>query len=83
MVESGTPQPQSGDSGRAPAGGDENARAQRAQRWIYVGATVTTLGICLSLTQAKDIAGPITMIGLASALIGLHRFGRSGADRPA
>lgn len=50
-----------------------------AERWITPGAVATSVGIILCFTEARDFGGLVTVCGLAACLIGLHRYGRSGA----
>jgi hypothetical protein len=54
------------------------ARVRNARRLVAVGATLSTLGIALSLDSAVGLAGAVTVCGLATSLFGLHRIGRLG-----
>gem|GEM_PF-2775042 len=54
-------------------------REKSAERWISRGATLAIAGIILSAAVQSPIGGVLTLIGLAAGIIGLHRYGRSGA----
>lgn len=49
---------------------------------IKVAAVATTVGIALAVAGDNDIARWFVVVGLALLVVGLHRFGRLGADAP-
>jgi hypothetical protein len=53
-----------------------------ARSILAVGATVALLGIALSAGGSPEFGSWVTITGLLLLLVGLHRFGRSGADEP-
>jgi hypothetical protein len=57
---------------------DRSAPARSARRLVAVGATLSALGIALSLDSAVGVAGAVTVCGLVATVIGLHRIGRLG-----
>lgn len=53
-------------------------RARNAEKWIVTGTTLASVGIALCLTELRDLGGTVALVGLSVAIVGLHRFGRSG-----
>lgn len=41
---------------------------------------MAVVGIVLSATTQSPVGGAMTLLGLAAAIVGLHRYGRSGAE---
>jgi hypothetical protein len=63
---------------------EERAREQRIRRLLAVGASTAAVGIALSLNASSGVeilAATVTLLGVAAAMLGLHRFGRTGTDR--
>jgi hypothetical protein len=56
------------------------ARTERTL--LSAGVSVALLGIAMSTGEATSVAGILTVGGLVTTIIGLHRFGRSGPDAP-
>jgi hypothetical protein len=48
---------------------------------LLAGAAATPVGIAVALVIDPAIGGVVVLVGAAAALLGLHRFGRSGVDR--
>jgi hypothetical protein len=63
------------ETSRAP---ESPAQVRGARRLVAVGATLSALGIALSLDSAVGFAGAVTVCGLLATLVGLHRIGRLG-----
>jgi len=57
--------------------------ARAEGRLLATGATLTVLGIAMSTGELGTVAGMLTVGGLLTILVGLHRFGRTGPDGPA
>ena len=51
-------------------------------RLLKGAALLGPIGVALSLVGPQWVGGLITVVGLALALWALHRFGRTGPDRP-
>lgn len=47
---------------------------------LKVAGTTTVVGIALAASGDEDLARWLTLIGLIAMVVGLHRFGRLGAD---
>lgn len=60
----------------------EKALILQATRLILVGSTLATLGLALSLTEARTWSGWPFLLGLLLAATGLHKYGRSGSSPP-
>lgn len=65
------------DQATKPAG-----RERRAGLFIRVGAGASAAGIALAAAGDEAIARWLTLGGLLVLVLGLHRFGRLGADPP-
>ncbi|MCA9631174.1 MAG: hypothetical protein KC766_26105 [Myxococcales bacterium] len=52
------------------------------RRVLAVGATLTLLGIALSVTASQALGAWLTVGALLVMLYGLHRLGRLGPDEP-
>jgi uncharacterized membrane protein HdeD (DUF308 family) len=63
-------------------GAGRAARVSGAAQLLIVGAIGICAGIALSVTESEDVGAVLTLVGLALLLLGLHRFGRLGADPP-
>lgn len=50
---------------------------------LAAGATLTMVGIALAVGERQDVAFWFAATGVLLTIVGLHMFGRSGADRPA
>jgi hypothetical protein len=61
---------------------DRAVRTQRARRWLTVGAFGLLTGIALSAVGQGPVGGWIAVAAAAAMVIGLHTFGRLGADPP-
>jgi hypothetical protein len=48
---------------------------------ILGGCVLLLLGAGLSLTVSADVGSGFMLVGVVIAVHGLHRFGRTGADR--
>ena len=57
-----------------------NAYSER--RLLAAGATLTVVGIAMSTGEAASLASVLTLGGLLSLIVGLHRFGRTDPDQP-
>ena len=57
-----------------------NAYSER--RLLAAGATLAVVGIAMSTGEAASLASVLTLGGLLSLIVGLHRFGRTGPDQP-
>ena len=57
-----------------------SAPVTTTRRLLALAAAATLFGIALSATGAPAVSF-LTVAGLSAMVIGLHRFGRSGADR--
>jgi hypothetical protein len=51
-------------------------------RLLKGAAVLGPLGVASSLLGPEWVGGPLTLAGLCLGLWALHRFGRSGPDRP-
>jgi hypothetical protein len=69
------------DTGGAEFGPGEHA-AKQARTLLSVGVFATLLGIAASAGEPSLISSVMTIAGLLLTIAGLHRFGRSGPDRP-
>jgi hypothetical protein len=49
---------------------------------IRAAALLAAAGVGLSITEYSDTAKWLAIVGVLLMIIGLHRFGRSGADEP-
>ena len=49
---------------------------------LAVGLSVTLIGIALSATENASLGSWLVIVGLIALVFGLHRFGRTGPDRP-
>jgi hypothetical protein len=47
---------------------------------LVVGASLTVLGLGLSVSVSEAAGAGFTIVGSALCVFGLHRFGRTGAD---
>jgi hypothetical protein len=47
---------------------------------LKVATTTAVVGIALAASGDEDLARWLTLIGLVAMVVGLHRFGRLGAD---
>jgi hypothetical protein len=56
--------------------------ARSDRRLLAGGATLTVFGIAMSTGELDSVAGLLTIGGLLCSIVGLHRFGRTGADQP-
>jgi hypothetical protein len=54
--------------------------AQSERRLLAAGATLSVFGIAMSTGDLASLASVITLGGLLLVIVGLHRFGRTGAD---
>jgi hypothetical protein len=54
--------------------------SRRERSLLAIGAGATVFGIALSVGQESSVASVMTLLGLLSLIVGLHRFGRSGPD---
>lgn len=59
------------------------SHAYSERRLLAAGATLTVFGIAMSTGEAASLASVLTIGGLLSLIVGLHRFGRTGPDQPA
>lgn len=57
-------------------------RERQAGMLIRVGACASAAGIALAAAGDESIARWLTLGGLLVLVLGLHRFGRLGAERP-
>lgn len=57
-------------------------QATSARTLLSVGAGAALLGVAMSVGQSTLVASLLTLGGLLTTLVGLHRFGRSGPDQP-
>ncbi len=55
-----------------------NEREARARRAIAGGVILTFIGVAFITTGSKLTGGPITLVGWAALLFGIHSFGRLG-----
>jgi hypothetical protein len=58
------------------------SQAHAERRLLAAGATLTVFGIAMSTGELASIASVLTLGGLLLVILGLHRFGRTGPDRP-
>ena len=66
-----------------PADPAERRRREASTRTLLGAAGVTTVaGVALAATGDASISRFLTLGGLALLVVGLHRFGRLGADPP-
>lgn len=56
------------------------AQVRGARRLLATGASLTALGILLSLGSRSGFASVMTVVGLALLVWSLHRVGRLGPD---
>ena len=49
---------------------------------IRAAALLAAAGVGLSITEYADTAKWFAIVGVLLMIVGLHRFGRSGADEP-
>ena len=54
--------------------------AQRRERAAALAATVTVAGLGLVGTGASDAGALLTLLGLTSLMLAVHRYGRLGVD---
>jgi hypothetical protein len=54
----------------------------RERSLLAAGATITLVGIALAVGERQDIAFWFAATGVVLTIVGLHMFGRTGADRP-
>ena len=59
-----------------------SAAARTERTLLSVGASTALLGIAMSTGESSTLGGILTLGGLVTTIIGLHRFGRSGPDAP-
>lgn len=59
------------------------SQAQAERRLLAAGATLAVFGIAMSTGELGSLAGVLTVGGLVTIIVGLHRFGRTGPDGPA
>jgi len=59
------------------------SQAHAERRLLAAGATLTVFGIAMSTGELASISSVLTLGGLLLVILGLHRFGRTGPDRPA
>lgn len=52
----------------------------KARELLTAGALLAPAGVCAALIIDPMVGGVLLSIGVGAALLGLHRFGRSGAD---
>ncbi|PIE06222.1 MAG: hypothetical protein CSA75_00650 [Sorangium cellulosum] len=57
-------------------------REHRARRWLSGGAFGLLGGIALSAIAQGSLGGWIAVASACSLIVGLHTFGRLGADQP-
>jgi hypothetical protein len=57
-------------------------RQIRARRWLAVGAFGMLTGIGLSAVGQGPVGGWMSVAAAAAMVVGLHTFGRLGADAP-
>ncbi len=55
-------------------------RAQAASQLLGIGAAGTVVGLALGVVGADGAGVAVTASGFAILLLGLHRYGRLGAD---
>ena len=59
------------------------SHAYSERRLLAAGATLAVVGIAMSTGEAASLASLLTIAGLLSLIVGLHRFGRTGPDQSA
>ena len=59
-----------------------SGRERRAGMLIRIGACASAAGIALAAAGDDNVARWLTLCGLLVLVLGLHRFGRLGADPP-
>jgi hypothetical protein len=58
------------------------APESRLRSLIAAAASATLIGIAFAASDNQELGGWVTLAGLIGLVYGLHRFGRSGPDRP-
>jgi hypothetical protein len=64
--------------GNGSSHGPSLARERSSRQFLVGGATFSVLGVMLALGGGSELAGLLYLLGLGTAVLGLHRFGRLG-----
>ena len=70
----------SGPPARTPGIGDSAAQYQDGKRWTAAAAVLLLVGVGLVATGETSVGPFATVAGMATAIWGAHRLGRSGPD---
>ncbi|MBM4357777.1 MAG: hypothetical protein FJ096_06675 [Deltaproteobacteria bacterium] len=64
----------------APRPTEPNAEPRGHERLAVGAAAVTMLGLGIVGTRASDLGAVVTLLGLASLMLAVHRYGRLGVE---
>lgn len=59
-----------------------SSHPRRERSLLAAGATTALLGVGMSVDLASTLPSVLTLLGLLTMIVGLHRFGRTGPDAP-